>query len=559
MNTLDGGELWRMDQPYAVNLSPDEAKSGAAGQSVIYTLGITNTGSMTGTYSLAAGGHLWPTTVSTSSITLAPGAGDLFSVTVAIPDSALGNAADTVTITAISQEDPSKSDTALLTTSVIPIFGLDLSPGDTAAGLPGATVTYTLTISNSGNTTDTFTLAKSGAAWPTNLSTPNITLASGASGHFMVAVSIPTGSLATANDLATITATSQGDNNQVDTANLTTTVTALYGVKLSAGDSLSGPAGGTITYTLWLTNSGNVTDTFDLSATGNLWPANLSTTAVTLSPHANSFFKVSVSIPITAADLVTDTVTIEAISRGDAGQKDSAMLLTTSVLAPVYGVNLSPDQGNAGLPGAVLTYSLTITNTGDVADTFSLVASGHSWTTTLSDSSVTLAAGASAALTVTVNIPPGALGNDHDAVTVTATSQGDNGASASATLTTSVTVVYGVELPAGDSLSGQAGATLTYTLWLTNSGNVSDTFDLGVSGNGWTTTLSTAVVTLAAGQSQAVTIWVIIPAGAAALDSDVVTITAVSRGDGAKSDVAALTTMVSGRPYKLFLPLILKG
>ena len=223
----------------------------------------------------------------------------------------------------------------------------------------------------------------------------------------------------------------------------------------------------------------------------------------------------------------------------------------------LYGVNLSPDDTLTGMAGQTLTYTLGITNTGSMTDSFDLTATGQTWTTTLSTSQVSLAPSASTVFSVTVTIPPGAVDQETDTVFITATSQGDSSKTDSVTLTsTSVsTPVYGVALSADDSLSGLAGWQVIYTLTLTNTGNVVDTFDLLASGI-WTTTVSAQVVTLMAGGRQAVTITVSIPPGAADLETDTVTITATSQGDGSKNDTAVLTTVSTGPLARIYLPIV---
>jgi hypothetical protein len=104
--------------------------------------------------------------------------------------------------------------------------------------------------------------------------------------------------------------------------------------------------------------------------------------------------------------------------------------------SPSYGVTLSPDMALTGTVGTTVTYTLQITNTGDVADVFDLAASGNAWTTMVSPSSVTLYLGQTSSFTVLVAVPAGASNNATDTVTITATSQGDPGASDSADLTT---------------------------------------------------------------------------------------------------------------------------
>ncbi len=106
---------------------------------------------------------------------------------------------------------------------------------------------------------------------------------------------------------------------------------------------------------------------------------------------------------------------------------------------PAYGVTLSGDAAATGLAGETVSYVVTITNTGTTTDTFDLAASGI-WTTTLSDTSVTLASGASVTFTVDVSVPGNAADGDSDATTVTATSQGNPSVTDSATLITTAEV-----------------------------------------------------------------------------------------------------------------------
>ncbi len=117
---------------------------------------------------------------------------------------------------------------------------------------------------------------------------------------------------------------------------------------------------------------------------------------------------------------------------------------------PTYGVVLSADDAATGLAGDVVSYVVTITNTGSTTDTFDLSAAGV-WTATLSETSVTLASGASTTFTVEVDVPADAADGDSDVTTVTATSQGDVTATDSADYTTTAEVPappsYDVYLP----------------------------------------------------------------------------------------------------------------
>lgn len=105
-----------------------------------------------------------------------------------------------------------------------------------------------------------------------------------------------------------------------------------------------------------------------------------------------------------------------------------------------YGVQLGADQAQNGAPGETVTYTVAITNSGSLADTYDLSVSGATWTATASQSSISLAAGASATFTVEVQIAGAAGDGDSDSATVTATSQGDGTVSDAVQLTTTAEV-----------------------------------------------------------------------------------------------------------------------
>jgi uncharacterized membrane protein len=101
---------------------------------------------------------------------------------------------------------------------------------------------------------------------------------------------------------------------------------------------------------------------------------------------------------------------------------------------------------------------------------------------------------------------------------------------------------------------------VTYTLTIINTGNNDDFFDLSLSGNSWTATLSETTIGLAAGTSATFQVVVEIPAGAGDGEIDVVTVAATSQGDGSQSDTANLTTTAEVGPdnYQIFMPVVIR-
>ena len=157
---------------------------------------------------------------------------------------------------------------------------------DTKSGTAGTNVIYTLALTNNGSTADTFDLSLSGNTWQTTLQASSIgPLESGASTTIEVTVTLPDSGTNGDQDIATLTATSQGDPTQQAQASLTTVLSVEtgepYGITIDPSrPSESAGASTTITYTLQLTNIGTQADTFDLTLAGNEWQTTLETSTI---------------------------------------------------------------------------------------------------------------------------------------------------------------------------------------------------------------------------------------------------------------------------------------
>ncbi|MEA3309898.1 MAG: hypothetical protein U9Q70_10360, partial [Chloroflexota bacterium] len=274
----------------------------------------------------------WPTSLSTSSVgSLAPFASATFQISVTVPSGACGKTFDQANVTAQSQAEPSVSATSAFTTEVTTSSAMRLTPAsDSRTGNPGKTVTYTLSIYNDGNITDTYNLTNTVSAWPVSFSTnPVGPVAPFSQQDFEVYVTIPSTATNGAQDVITVTASSGDLSAQSVLTTIATTQTITRGVEIAPPvASGNGAPGSVANYTLTVTNTGSITDSITLSASGNSWSTTLNPTFVSLPSMGQATVSVNVTIPSAATAGMSDTVTIQATATG---VSDSSLLTTTAI------------------------------------------------------------------------------------------------------------------------------------------------------------------------------------------------------------------------------------
>lgn len=223
------------------------------------------------------------------------------------------------------------------------------------------------------------------------------------------------------------------------------------------------------------------------------------------------------------------------------------------------GVFLPPaSQSDTGLPGMIVTHTLTITNDGNVDGWFDLdvVTGTLGWSVDV-DSPVWLAAGDSTVVEVAVTVPVDEAAGATNVATMRVTAQHDTAVIALVAIETTAAQVAGVQLAPDGSGGGFVGSTVVHAHTLTNEGNGTDTFTLSASSSeGWAVRLSRAAATLAAGESTTLLVYVTVPSQLSQETTDNTTVTATSTTTGTVSDSAVDTTVGYPWPYRVYLPLV---
>jgi subtilisin family serine protease len=162
------------------------------------------------------------------------------------------------------------------------LFGVSLSDAQSQSGDPGSVVTYTLHLTNTGITTDSFTITLTPGQWQsTSIFTSTGQLAANQSTSITVNTLIPADALAYTSDSFTVTAASQTKSQRLAATRITTSANSVRGGQLlpSLAEQIAVP-GLWVTYTLRLTNTGNVTQSYALGL--------LSTRPAQLNPYSTT-------------------------------------------------------------------------------------------------------------------------------------------------------------------------------------------------------------------------------------------------------------------------------
>jgi len=321
-----------------VLLEPDWFTATVEGSLVHLQHVLTNTGSVSDSYSLqAASSQGWPVSVTAQSGPLLAGEEATVIVTTSLPWGSGGQIGQTI-ITATSNAAEVIYDTA---TDEIIVYAASmwpdvaLAPSRSDAAFPSQTLIYQHILTNTGDGPDYFHIeAVSALSWTLTLSPSGVLqLNSGQTATLQLQITIPTDAPPRQTDVATITATSFiSPAVSAWVTDTTTVLTITRSAHLEPDWLVVAAKSGPVSFTHILTNAGNFTDSFFLTATSSEGWA-LDWTASPTGPLGAAEIKtvwVTVTVPSGALNVINYTL-ITATSQADELVYDTA---TDGIVVP---------------------------------------------------------------------------------------------------------------------------------------------------------------------------------------------------------------------------------
>lgn len=537
--------------------SPASAPANAASV-VTFVNTLQNTGNAAATFNLATpsvvgspagwSANISATTCPTPPATLAQNATCTFTVQVNVPATANGGPQNiAIGATAQNAASVNVSTSAINTVTVAFARSLLFQPTPLSSiAQPAQVLTYTHTLTNTGNGPDSFTLSfsRSDNSWPVTVSPLILSdMARGEARTVRVVVTVPTGAAGNSSMAVSVTATSQGNAAVQASVVDTTTAAERLGALISAGIDQSiesAPAVTPLSFTHLVTNTGNVATSYVVTATNSIasWPAPTVSPSPTLSVAPGQSISVTITVLVPAGTPVgtLNLIDVQVFASGGAVVLDQTQ--DSVRVGPQYAVLITPKVNLGGvLPNSTAFFTHTLTNIGTRQDTYQLATTDSlGWVTFASPSLVDLGPGASTVITVTIRVPDGLLVATQGFTRVKATSVArPTTVSDQATEQTTVLQQAAVELSPSQfpQVSPTSGEVTLNSLLLFNRGNGRDTFDLTVSSDlGWGVSIDPPSQTLEALSSfPVVQVKVRVPVSITPGTASKVRITATSRFD----------------------------
>jgi uncharacterized membrane protein len=455
-------------------------RSADPGGTVTYRIKVENLGVKAHVVNLAlTGTNVAWAKLNRSLVILQAGTSSEVKVTVDLPDGTAPMVFDLV-ITGTFDDNDQRTDTFTVITTVNKVHGVAVELNDTTmSGAPGELVTVTFNVNNTGNDVDTFDISVDvNDKWVTFFPA-SVTLAAGANANVTVRIVAPLDPLTPAGvNYLNMTATSRGNSSVSDIDMLELEVEQVYDVSIKATPLRQSVDPGTnALYNVTIINEGNGDDTFVLSVEGarKAW-GKLGMTQVALTAGEERVIVLTVRIP--SNQPVEDAVVIiNATSSG--GDNVTAKATTTTTIYAFYGVTLTiSNPSKAGFPDKWTVFTVKVKNTGNSQDTFNFEVTGDyaSWVAEMTP--LTIEAGKTKNLAVNIT-PPSDIANGLYFFTINGSSDTIGDAFDLVDLDLTINVYYGMIVTLGGTeLNSSPDATEEMLVYVENTGNVNDTFDV---------------------------------------------------------------------------------
>lgn len=442
--------LWSQNQWFTVTtenyqtnvlISPSE-NSAENGQSVTFTVTVKNIGVLADNYTLEnIDNQGWPLALDNYFFeNVPPGENRTTTLTVWIPENAIGCTRDNIMIIATSQGDPSVSDNENCIVHVLVVRGVHVSISPQQEnGENGQTVTFTVAVTNTGNVLDTYALEnEDNQDWTLKLENEVLEVPASENRETTLSVAIPSDAENCTHDNITVTATSQTDNTVENHAScIAHAVVALpvRSVQVTIEpENQKAPPENTLTFTVRVTNTGEVTNNYDLIDNDDAgWGTELAKNLLeNVGPGENRETTVSVTVPENAVENTWAVLRVTATSRADPSVTDNdtcRAIAGAGETPPERGVQVSiSENSKSAEPGEELCFSVTVINTGADTDTFTITAEDNeNWAPTVSPAApFSLGAGENRLVELSITIPDDAADGDSTTITVTASGTGYN-------------------------------------------------------------------------------------------------------------------------------------
>ena len=511
----------------ALTVAKSASSSGGtglhAGDLITYSFLITNTGNVTisdvtvDEGAFTGTGTLSAATCPAGAASLAPAAQVTCTATYTVTQADVDAGRLSNTATARGTPPPgvpgptvSPPSTVVITQASAPALTVSKSVSPTSVSTAGQGVTYSFTVTNTGNVTiagaTVSDLSFSGTGTLSAISCPPgiAVLAPAASvtctaTYTVTQADLDAGTVSNTADASGLDPVGDTITSPVSTAVLAVNANPGLAIDKSVSPTSATTAGQVLTYTFVVTNTGNITlnamtiDEEAFSGTGSMSTVSCPAGAASMAPGAQ--VTCTATYTLTQADIdagsVTNTATASAntppaipgpVTSGPSTVTMPELASPSLLLAK----SVSPNPVTAA--GQTVTYTFLVTNTGNVTmKNIDIDESAFSGTGTLSAitcpaGAASLAPGAHVSCTATYTVTQADIDAGVVSNTATASGQdpaGDTVASAPSTAMLSVTADPGLTLVKSASSSGGAeyhvGDVITYSFLVTNTGNVTIT------------------------------------------------------------------------------------